>query len=429
VAPQVALPFVEDEVKSDFGPPSLPVCSEMPISHLPPEQLRVGQPTPVGLLDASGNLLLARGGVIETAAHRQHLIDRGVYVDQQESEAYCLSMAGKLDAMLRQNELLGRIAQARPDAASIEAAQTARKPAKPSANLSDLQMHAGKLLREAPQPDFAARLRRLHDDLFGLVNGDADTALLLLIDATTSEVRQYSVTHAMLVAAVCELAARQLPGWPAEWREPLRFAALTMNMAMTALQDTLAQQATPPNPHQRAQIDSHAERAAQCLAAAGIDDTLWIDAVRHHHDAPPGALPSLAPAQQLARLIQRADIFAARLSPRERRCALSGAAAAQAAYLDELRQADEAGGAIIKATGIYPPGSYVRLASGEVAVVLRRGPRANEPLVASVLSRAGTPLGEPALRNTRVPSHAVTAGVAPRDVRLRLNMERLLRLL
>ena len=32
--------------------------------------------------------------------------------------------------------------------------------------------------------------------------------------------------------------------------------------------------------------------------------------------------------------------------------------------------------AIIKATGIYPPGSYVRLANEEVAVVLRRGTHA-----------------------------------------------------
>ena len=401
----------------------------MSVSQLPPEQLRIGHPVPFGLLDSEGHLLMARGMVIETAAHRQQLIDRGVYVDQQDSEAYCRSMAGKLDSMLRQNELLGRIAQAHPDAANVEVLMPARKQASPLASFSDLQMHAGKLLREAPQADFVARLRKLQDEVLGMVNSDADTALLVLIDATTSELRQYSATHAMLVTVVCELAARNLPGWRAEWSEPLRCAALTMNMAMTALQDTLALQTTPPNPHQRAQIDSHAERAAQSLQAAGADDALWVEAVRHHHDSPPGPLAALPPAHQLARLIQRADIFAARLSPRSKRAALSGAAAAKAAYLDERQQADEAGAAIIKATGIYPPGSYVRLASGEVAVVLRRGSRANEPLVASVLSRAGTPLGEPSLRNTRLALYAVTAGVAPQEVRLRLNLERLIRLL
>lgn len=400
----------------------------MPVCHLPPEQLRIGQPTDFGLLDASGQLLMAPGTVIASEAHRQQLLDRGVYIDVQDSETYSRAMGGKLDSMLRQNELLGRIAHARPDATTMEPAPSTRRPVDPLAAFSDLQMHAGKLLREAPQADFTARLRKVQHELFSLVNGDADTALLLLVDATTSELRQYSVTHAMLVAVVCDMAARKLPGWPAEWREPLRCAALTMNMAMTALQDTLALQTSPPNAHQRAQIDSHAERAAQSLQASGVDDALWIDAVSHHHDSPPGPLSALPPARQLARLIQRADIFAARLSPRSKRAALSGAAAAKAAYLDERQQADEAGAAIIKATGIYPPGSFVRLASGEVAVVLRRGPRANEPLVASVLSRASTPLGEPVLRNTRLAQHAVSAGVSPQDVRLRLNLERLLRL-
>ena len=132
---------------------------------------------------------------------------------------------------------------------------------------------------------------------------------------------------------------------------------------------------------------------------------------------------------QMARLVKRADIFAARLSPRRKRSALSGAAAAKAAYLDEQKKPDEAGAAVVKATGIYPPGSYVRLASGETAVVMRRGVRANEPIVASVIGRSGTPIAEPALRDTRIAQHAVTAGVAPDDVKLRLNLERLLRLL
>jgi hypothetical protein len=117
------------------------------------------------------------------------------------------------------------------------------------------------------------------------------------------------------------------------------------------------------------------------------------------------------------------------MSPRRQRAALSGTDAARAAYLDERRQADEAGTAIVKATGIYPPGSFVRLASGEVAVVLRRGRRANQPWVASVLGRSGLPLGEPALRDSQLARHAVVAGVAPQDMRLRLNLPRLLRLL
>ena len=215
----------------------------MPVCQLSPEHLRIGHPTPFGLLDAAGHLLMARGMVIESDAHRQQLLARGVYIDEQDSEAYARAMAGKLDSMLRQNELLGLIAQAQPDAAASESASAQRRNVDPLTVFSDVQMHAGKLLREAPSADFVGRLRKVHDELFGLLNGDADTTLLMLIDATTSELRHYSVTHAMLVTVVCELAARNLAGWSDEWRASLRCAALTMNMAMTALQDTLALQA------------------------------------------------------------------------------------------------------------------------------------------------------------------------------------------
>lgn len=402
----------------------------MPTYQMPAEQLRVGHPTPFGLVDATGKLLMARGMVIESAEHREQLLARGAYIDSHDTEAYQRVLTSMLDTMLLHNEKLGRIAQAQPDTAPapLQPAAAGNRHAEPLQRVRSLQMHVGRLLREPPQADFAARLARQADALFALAEQDADTALLILVDATTCESRDYSTTHAMLVAVVCDLAARHVPAWAPEQRASLRCAALTMNIAMTALQDALAQQLAPPNPLQRRQIDSHAQRGADMLAACGVTDGLWIDAVRQHHSAPAGPLAELPPAQQLARLIKRADIFAARLSPRRRRSALSGAAAAKAAYLDEHQQPDAAGAAIVKATGIYPPGSYVRLASGEIAVVMRRGIRANEPLVAGVIGRSGSPIAEPALRDTRLAQHAVTAGVAPGDVKLRLNLERLLRL-
>jgi HD-GYP domain-containing protein (c-di-GMP phosphodiesterase class II) len=402
----------------------------MPVYPLPADHLRVGRRTPCNLLDAHGGLLMPRGTMIESPAQRQMLLDRGVYIDEEDTDAYARALAGKVDSMVRQNESLGRIADARPDpVAAAEAPHHSRQVADPVAVFGELQLHLGQLLRQTPQADFASRLAKLQNKLFTLVEDDADTALLVLIDATASDTRHYSVTHAMLVAVVCDLAANQLQGWPAEWRDPLRSAALTMNIAMTALQDTLALQDTPPSPDQRAQIRSHAERAAQSLQAAGVHSELWIEAVLHHHDAAPGPLAELSAGSQLARLIQRADIFSALLGTRRSRGAHSGAAATKAAYLDERAQADEAGMAIIKAAGIYPPGSYVRLASGEVAVVLRRRTRANEPLVACVLTRSGAPKDPPSLRDTHDPRFAVSAGIAPHDVRLRLNLERLLELM
>lgn len=396
------------------------------VHPFPAEALRLGAPLPFALRDASGALVAARGAVIRTEAQLHTLASRELFLDDRDSEALTRALAGKVDTLVRQNALLGQIGQAQPEGAPACAA--APRLRDPIATWGGLHTRASVLLHETPGGDFAPRVAALQADALDALDRDTDLALLILIQGTASESRNYSVGHALLVAAVCELAARHLVAWPTAWREPLRCAALTMNIAMTTLQDTLALQETPPTPAQRALIDSHAALAAQRLRDCGVGDALWLAAVAQHHATRTGRLAELPEAAQLARLIQRADVFAARLSRRRTRGALSGIAAAKATFLDENRQSDEAGAAIVKATGIYPPGSYVRLANGEIAVVLRRGRLANEPVVASVMNAAGLPLGEPARRDTRSARHAVAAGVAPQDVRLRLNLERLLSL-
>lgn len=403
----------------------------MAVIQLSPSLLRLGHPLPVALRDAAGQLLVPRGTVLANEAQRQQLISRGLFVDAGDSEQLRKALAGKLDSMVRSNALLGQIAQAVPDAAApIGApAAAARKPAAavdPIVGWNGVMLRASALLHDPPQADFPSRVQRLEQDALDLLDADPDGSLLVLIHSTTSEVHQYSVTHALLVLAVCELAARHFD-WPADWRPSLRRAALTMNLAMTALQDQLALQDGPVSPRQREAIDGHAWRAAEQMRKLGVEDPLWLDAVEHHHSTQAGPLAELPPMLQLARLIQRADIFAARLSPRKMRQAMSATAAAKAAYLDENQQADEAGAAIIKAVGIYPPGSYVRLASQEVGIVVRRGPRANEPIVASVVGRSGTPC-EPSKRDVRQPAFAIAGGVAPHEVKLRLNLARLMQL-
>jgi HD-GYP domain-containing protein (c-di-GMP phosphodiesterase class II) len=351
-------------------------------------------------------------------------------VDEQDGESLRRAIAGKLDSMVRQNALIGQIAQARASADDFSGASKshAQRLEDPANAWSGLQLRVGALLRDPNHAEFEARMHKVQAGLLELVNGDADMALLVLVHGAITEIHDYSVRHAMLVAVVCELSARTLTHWSAEWRGSLRSAALTMNIAMTQLQNQLALQDAPVSEAQRRQIDTHAAAGAQALRAAGVGDENWLSAVETHHASTPGPLSALPPGRQLGRLIQRADIFAARLSPRKRRAAMSATAAAKAAYLDENLQADEAGSAIIKAVGLYPPGSLVRLRSGEVAVVLRRGRQGTHPVVAGIVNPAGNAIAEPGLRNTRLHAHEVTGGVAAHEVKVRLNLERLLKL-
>ena len=292
----------------------------------------------------------------------------------------------------------------------------------------EVESRASSLLSDSPREDWRLRFTKLQAEISELIARDPDGALFVLMQALRDPAHRYSTTHALLVSLVCELTARQLTAWPDAARQALGCAALTMNLSIMHLQDRLALQDRPPTPEQRSLIKQHPDQSVEILRAAGVTDELWLQSVAQHHGTPPGPLAGRQPSEQLARVIQRADVFTARMSPRANRRALSATAAAQAIYSDEQKQPDEAGAAIIKTLGLYPPGCFVRLKNGEVAVVLARGRRANEPVVASIVGRDGLPLGLPAVRDTRIANFTTAGGVAAHEVKVMLNPLQMLKL-
>jgi HD-GYP domain-containing protein (c-di-GMP phosphodiesterase class II) len=233
----------------------------------------------------------------------------------------------------------------------------------------------------------------------------------------------------MLVCVMCSLAARDVLKWPAPEVELVGKVALTMNMSMTELQDQLAVQHQSPSPEQARKVKQHAMYSARLLEQLGVTDPEWLEAVLNHHAKLPGRLAPRPLGQRVARLIQRADIFAARLSPRASRVPETPASAMKASYFDENREIDEAGAAVIKAVGIYSPGSFVRLATEEVAVVIKRGANTTAPRVAVMINRAGMPTGELIVRDTSQREYRILASIAHRDVKVKVNLARLLALI
>ncbi|MFZ2651701.1 MAG: phosphohydrolase [Burkholderiaceae bacterium] len=291
-----------------------------------------------------------------------------------------------------------------------------------------LSLRASTLLRDPELGSFTAAAERADKEISALVRDDSQGSLLFLIQSAGLDLQRYSVMHALLVTVVCDLAATGLPDCGDAQRRSLRLAALTMNIAMTRLQDQLALQAGELTPAQRSLTENHAERGTELLRKLGVTDELWLTAVSHHHGAPPGALAEQPVGMQLARLVQRADLFAARMSPRKVRAAMSPALAAKRTYYDENNSPDEAGSLVIKALGIYPAGSYVRLANGELAVVLRRGAAMNAPVIAGIADANGIPYVQPLLRTGGDRAAAIVKGVAPKEVHVRTPVERLLKL-
>lgn len=280
-----------------------------------------------------------------------------------------------------------------------------------------------------PAGDWRSRLFSVHAGARQLAQTRLDASLYHLVYEAGHSTEKYSCHHALLALLICEQAAPLL-GWSPGWTDSIGRAALCMNVSMLRLQDQLASSPIEPTAQMRAEIDAHAGTGARLLEEAGLGDALTCAVVALHHDASQIDVPlaELSAERQPARLLRSVDIFVAKISRRAARAPLSPVQAAREACLGAAGVPDEMGGAVLKAVGLFPPGSFVELASGEVGIVVARGERANHPLVACLVSAGGAPLGEPILRDTRDGCYSVRAAVAPHLVKVRPAHERLLAL-
>lgn len=396
----------------------------MELVPLPPQSLRIGQVLTFSVRDAEGHLLFAAGQTLQNTPQVQALIQRGAWVLAHETKEYQKALVHKMDTLMMQGASLASIVK-------VEADFRAERPQRAVAELSeptfwnDLHLHAHSLLRD-PREDFLGRLETLREEALKRFHQRPDAVLTLLVHDASQDFQRYSARHAVLCLLVADLVGKQF-GWAEDLTRALHHAALTMNLSITPQQDRLAAQEDKLSPRQSHELRDHGDRSAEQLRALGVTDEVWLGAVRLHHEAAPGPLAGRVAMDQIARVLRRIDIFGARLSPRRNRKALSGAAAVRAIYLDEHQQADEAGAAVIKAVGLYPPGSLVRLANGEQGIVVRRGHSATEPLVAALLGKSGAPLSNPVPRDTRLQAQAVAASLAPHELKLVINMEKLLK--
>ncbi len=404
------------------------LCRKTTLRLVPfkPEYLRLDEALPFGLRDARGRLLLASGHRITSADRMEELHQHPLFADEIESSQWFRRLAAAVDERFRQGAQLRDVAKARPDDTAREAA-TVRSLTLPE-EWSEIVARLDAVLRDVkPDNDWRPRLMAMHLRARQLAQKRGDASLYHLIYEAAHTTRKYGSRHALLCLTISELAASLLQ-WKAEWVDSLGRAALLMNISMLRLQDQLAGDERPLTAEAKAEISDHSERSANLLQNCGLADTLCEEVVRLHHHETRADLPlaELAPAQQLARLLRRVDIFAAQISLRASRPPLSPVTAARQACLTASGVPDEVGAALLRAVGLYPPGSFVELASGEIGIVVARGRRANLPQVAALVSQSGSVIAEPPLRDTMDRRYAAKCAVPPAQVRVIPPHDRLL---
>jgi HD-GYP domain-containing protein (c-di-GMP phosphodiesterase class II) len=353
--------------------------------------IAIDTPLPFRVLDADGRLLLNQGQEVASERQFEQLLERGAWVERPRVEEVrrARSEGGTGGALLstqRRLTLFDRWERAVWD-------------------LDDLLKQLAKARLEAPGlVDFAAAIE-------ALTARDADIALFRCIRQDDRRFALYSLVHGLHCAVLVQLASQQL-GWEAARTSSLVGAALTMNVAMTELQTTLAEQKDPPTSRQLQQIRAHPHAAAQLLRDAGLADPLWLGAVEDHHERSggggyPRALTEVSEGAQLLRLV---DVYMAKVSPRASRAAMAPQQAARELF--QQQGASPLAMAVIRTVGAHPPGALVQLASGEIGVVSRRPQTGTAPVVATLTNRKGEPVVDTHQRDTADPAFAVSTALA-----------------
>ena len=339
------------------------------------QRVQLRAPLPFNVRDHDGTLLLARGHVVETTEQMAALFARGALVDLAELQTAA-----------------DRVKRARPDELPALWAQC----------LDELNNR----LRNSAQAGFLDALQETTPAVLALVERDQDLAIFQVLRQDGNAHLQYGVNHSSHAAITAYLVAQRL-GWSADESQRAFKATLTMNLSMLELQGQLALQTTPLTLEQREAVTAHPHGSRRLLEISGVTDADWLAAVATHHEKPDGSgYPAgLRDSGELAALVQRADIYTAKLSPRANRDAITADKAGRMMFMQEPGHPMIS--ALVKEFGVYPPGCFVKLMSGETGLVIKRGATVMAPIVAVISAPSGARLPQPLRRDTAQRAYAI----------------------
>ena len=288
---------------------------------------------------------------------------------------------------------------------------------------SDLESGLGIILASPNSAQqFAHRVLQYDRWMQGLMQRDPDVGLYLLFQLASNSPVGYSASHALVCAVLCHLVANEMH-LPQKERNSLVDAALTMNIAMTALQDELAGQVEKPSPTQQDAIRAHPIKGAMMLANLGVGDDDWLDIVSSHHDdtVDKDDFNTVAASVRMARILKVVDRYAAMISPRKSRAGRSAIESARSVMTRASSSVDLIGQALVRAVGLCPPGTYVRLDNDELGVVVRRSNKSNQPYVVVVGKPGGELETSPRLHSTAEAYPRIRSALPSSAVRAPLN--------
>ncbi|MEQ6289468.1 HD-GYP domain-containing protein [Vogesella sp. GCM10023246] len=376
-----------------------------PTTPLPPNMITIGAELPTDVFAKNGMLFIKRGHYVLTEAQKQRLLDHGLITGHDR--------AAQIEKELRE----------RREKHEQERREHANRQNNPIIEMDRLAHKMGGLLNRFFQfRNFGEEIEHVAEQLIRLAQQHPDglIAACLLVPY-----KDYGSMHSLHTAAILAVLGRRL-NLPAAEQQILLCAALTMNISTTAMHSELSRQEQPLDDAQRSEMYAHPLLSSAILRDLKIEDERWHLLIQQHHEEWNGSgYPYGLKKEQIdpgAHLIRLTDVLTSLLTTHAHRPGHLPSIALGKLYRGDFSEFDARFVAmLIKEIGIYPPGSFVRLGNGEIAVVVQRPAegRGNTPRVAAVRAGSGDMYGEPLPRNTALAEYTITGPVSLKDAGIR----------
>lgn len=377
------------------------------------DEVELGAPLAWSVYDRAGKLLFVQGMVLSNQTHIDLVLERGMLVpDTAVTEG----------VLVAEFDRLADDAQAQEASDDTEEDAEDEPPAEPEPPVfremqklrRELRALHDELLQPSGEP-LTEPLLELASRLRALVARDADAALAAMQLDIGDDGQMARLLHA---ATLCELLVRARE-WDEEESLSVIAAALTYDVALNPFAVAMNKQQSELSADQRLLIAGHPQAGVELLQEAGVEDPIWLAAVLQHHERVDGSgYPNGLSGEAIsrgARKLAIADIYSAMVRPRAYREAMHARHALRSLFLERGKGVDEElASLLVREIGVFPPGTPVRLANGEVGVVLRRGRGATQPIVARLINANGTLAALATQRDSARPEYAVSETLPPR---------------
>lgn len=300
-----------------------------------------------------------------------------------------------------------------------EVQHTAKKGTQTKLNVFDkTRDYIGRIERiydelEAANPECNDKIASLANDVLNLCDREPDAILgAIHIDNDYP----YILFHP-LQCAYLSLAIARRAGFTDDECYAITIAALLANVGMRYTQDVLSHQQAPLKPEQKNIIRQHPQKTIDMLTAIGFQQPAVQNIILEHHERCDGSgYPKGYKRDNICRgalVLAVADCYGAMVASHNYHEPILIKDALQKFFMDKGEKFEtQFALLLIKQLTVYPPGSFVKLTNGEIAVVIYRGRMSPmEPVLKSIVGPNGEQYANPLVRDLSINNYEIESVV------------------